>query len=125
MNKNTIILIVLALSIVLVAGCNVDIYKTAKVLYTGIKTIVTDDQVRPMIPDDTMSRLALAEKGYLKAVRLRELEGESHTALEMLVACAGEILEVLDTLDLGPEYERPIGTIRVGVKTLRNIIQLE
>ena len=58
MNKNTIILIVLALSIVLVAGCNVDIYKTAKVLYTGIKTIVTHDQARPMITDATMSRLA-------------------------------------------------------------------
>jgi hypothetical protein len=124
--KKICLFFLLALALVLpLTGCNQDIFKTADALYLDIKVLVLDEDIRPLIPDKTMERLARVEKAYLSASKLKAVAPDNIRPLELLIACADEILLLLDDLDLGERHERHIAAVRISVKVLRNHIQLE
>lgn len=115
----------LVLSGVFAMGCNQDVFQTADTLYLDIKTIVTDEEVMPLIPDKTMEHLAVVEKVYLSATKLKDVDPNDIKPFELLIACADEILSLMDDLQLGEKYDKPLAAIRISVKMLRNHIKLE
>lgn len=107
-------------------GCEKpDAFRTADVIYLDIKVIVTDKDVRPLIPDKTMEKLAQVEQVYLVASKLKDVDPNDTAPFKLLISCADEILVLMDGLDLGPKYEKPISSIRIGVKVLKNHIKIE
>jgi len=110
-------------------GCTEDpdkMLKTTNALYLDIKTVVTDPEIKPMIPDKTIERLAVVEQVYLKAANTLSLNGsETQKPLTTIVGCADEILDIIGTLVLDGRYDRQLAAIRFSVKILKNHLQME
>ena len=104
-------------------GCDDDktVFERAEVLRLDIRTIVTDPAIKPMIPETTLARLAMAEKVFLEAKSVYDSGGGGDVEpLALLANSADEIVTILDQLALGGKYEREIAAIRLAVKILRN-----
>jgi len=126
-------LFILALFMVSMAtvffGCTEDPDKMLKItnaLYLDIKTVVTDPEIKPMIPDKTVERLVVVEQVYLKAASaLKSNKSDAQRPLATIVGCADEILDIIGTLVLDGSYDRQLAAIRLSVKILKNHLQLE
>ncbi len=110
-------------------GCKMDRPKrleTINALYLDIKTIVTDPNVRPLIPDDKIADLAALERIYLEAVmRLEESKDpEDKVDLTVIVDCGSALLGIIDELVLDGKYNKQMQAIQLGIKVLSNHIKL-
>lgn len=124
--KKFIVLILLAIVVVPFLGCDQemsvdDIFRTAEAVRADIRIIVTDQEVKPLIPVRTLEQLATAETIFLQAKRIHdEMGNEDPNAVRLLVQAADGIISVLDELVLDGKYQREIAAARVAIKVLRN-----
>lgn len=128
MKKLLLVLVVMAIAFSgIFIGCDPPdqekIFKAADRLYLDIKILVTDPEIRDMIPEKTMVRLGKAEKIYLGAKVVYEKSGQGTVEpIELLANSADEIIGILEELVLHGKYEREIAAVRIAVKLLRNHI---
>jgi len=106
------------------------VVKTTNAVYLDIKTVVTDPEIKPMIPEKTLDRLAVVEQVYLKAANALQFPEADNTKpntkpLGAIVYCADEILGIIDSLVLDGRYERQIAAIRLSIKILKNHLPIE
>ncbi len=120
-------LIVILFSFVALFGCKTDeVLRSANAIYLDIKTVVTAPGVREKIPPVVMVRLAQLELIYLSAAQDIKATGvENSRPITVVVDCADEFLQIINTMALNGKYEKEIKAIGIAIDVLKNHIQRE
>ncbi len=121
----SIIAVTLVFAMALGIGCKMSRTKrleTINALYLDIKTIVTDPNVRPLIPPDKMADLAALERIYLEAVMNLEASKAPDDKIDLttIVDCGSALLGIIDEIALDGKYARQLEAVQLGIKVLKN-----
>ena len=102
-------------------GMNKDrvIVKT-NAIYKNVKVILTDPVVGERLSEERKEQLRIVERVYLEAAErlegLESLDGvEGKEILGEIVECCEILLDVIDGLEVGEEYEEVVEVVRLRV----------
>ena len=115
-------------------GCNdvsstgpvTELTKTEKILattdriYTDIRIVVTDPEVRTLFSKDTLNKLSELETKYLATTERLKMVPDDAEAIEFLSMYATEALAIFGDVTMIEKYRPYMAMIRISIKLLRS-----
>jgi len=89
-------------------------------LYTSIKIVVTDPEVRPLFSDEDMARLAELEQTYLAATETLRANPDDAGAIEVIAGVATDILMIVNGTEFTDKYRPAVAAIRISINILKS-----
>jgi hypothetical protein len=96
------------------------ILSTTDRLYTSIKIVVTDPEVRLLFSNKDMETLAQLEKQYLAATDTLRKNPDDAETIEVIVGVATDLLAVINGVAYTEKYRPAVTAIRISLNLLRS-----
>lgn len=89
------------------------------VVYNAVRVIIMDEEILPLIDEDTLTKLKDLEKIYLIA-RDNHLSGDQMNTrfIDILKACSEDLLDIMDVIPGISKYADTIKTAKTAIRLL-------